>query len=31
MFKLSQPSVRNPTGRAAPAKTSGISSATWPP
>jgi hypothetical protein len=25
------PSVRNPTGRAAPAKTSGISSVTWPP
>ena len=31
IFKLSQPSTRNPVGRAAPAKTSGTSLAVWPP
>ena len=31
IFKLSQPSTRNPVGRAAPAKTSDTSLAVWPP
>ena len=31
MFKLSQPSVRNPVGLAAPAKTFGTSLVTWQP
>jgi hypothetical protein len=31
MFKLSQPLTRNPVGRAAPAKTFGISLVAWQP